>query len=69
MPELSAGIGRSCAELLDRVERDSEHTGKRSPILLIIHIHTVQRHVALVRLSAIHRTVPRIIEFRRICLA
>ncbi len=51
---------RDHAKLVHRVERRSQHAGKREALHLIIVVHAVQGHVALIGSRACHCTRPAV---------
>ncbi len=63
-PLVRIRIARHYPELLDRVLRLPQHPEKRQPPQLIVIIHPVQRHIALVRALPVHGTRPAILRPR-----
>lgn len=53
--QLRAGIGGDGPEFFHRVERHSQHAGESRVVLLVVHVHAVERDVGLVVLAAVDR--------------
>src|SRR5438094_701752 len=66
---LGAGVGGDCAELLDRVEGDTEDAGKGGAVLLVVHVDTVESDGGLVALAAIDAATAEIVLVGGIGLA
>src|SRR5579864_9721356 len=54
-------VRRGDAKFLDGIERRGQYGGERVSARLVIHVHTVERNVALIAAGAVHGSISRVL--------
>src|SRR5580704_18085236 len=63
LPLVGAVVGGGYTKFLNGILRYRQHGGERVTVGLVVHVHAVQRDVALIAARAIYRSIPGILIF------
>ena len=54
--EIRTGVSSDGAEFLYRIERNTQHAGESTAVLLIVDVDAVEHNIGLIRFPTVHRT-------------